>query len=154
ESQRALFEELRAVLAQIGDAAPSEPRVRIAALARTAGEVLDWCASVQQELLAEGGRAARGEQQIDLLGLCQDVLHDCGEAFDRPIQLAGFAVRSVWGSVATLGRLVRLAVELVAARTAGTGSILLGIGDDERGPFLHLHSDGQACADPSAQQVA
>lgn len=154
ESQDLLLGELRKVLVSIEEESAAGTRGTLQRLARTAGEVVDWCFAVQLELQNEGSRAIAGEQPIDLLELVHDVLHDLGAARpEREVLVRGSAPFAVWGSTAALGRVVRLALELVDARTAGTGHVHVEVGQDDDGHFLGILGQGDARHEPSHDKV-
>lgn len=155
ESQQQLLGELRTAVQELDDGAAGDPRVRIAANARAIGDILGWCEAVQVELSAETARAADGIQAVDLLLLCHDVIHDLGAPEgERQVQVTGSALHTVWGRVPELGRLLRLAFELVSQRTAGWSDLQVAVGEDADGPFVHVHGLGGARQGPDAEQVA
>ncbi|MGE3174205.1 MAG: hypothetical protein AB7O97_16370 [Planctomycetota bacterium] len=140
-SQDHLLGELRGALAGRGEAAA----------------VLDWCEAVQAELWTEADHAACGLQAIDLLGLCHDVLHDGGGVggdVGREVRIVGAPRHAVWGRIETFGHLLRLAIDLVDARTAGLGDLVLEAGEDEAGPFLAVRGHGRGRAEPAAGLIA
>lgn len=140
-SQDHLLGELRGALAGRGEATA----------------VLDWCEAVQAELWTEADHAACGLQAIDLLGLCHDVLHDGGGVGGdggREVRIVGAPRHAVWGRIDTLGHLLRLAIELVDARTAGLGDLVIDAGEDEAGLFLAVRGHGRGRAEPPAGLIA
>ncbi|MEQ1630964.1 MAG: hypothetical protein ABL997_01230 [Planctomycetota bacterium] len=154
ESQDLFLTELRKMLQSIEEESSAETRGTLQQLARTANEVVDWCFAVQLELQNEGSRAVAGEQPIDLLELVHDVLHDLGAARpEREVLVRGSAPFAAWGSVAAMGRVVRLALELVDARTAGTGHVHVEVGQDDDGHFLAILGQGDARNEPSHDRV-
>ena len=150
ESQDLLLTELRRVLTSMADEAVSGTPGTMQRLARTATEIVDWCEAVQLELQNEGSRAIAGAQAIDLL----ELVHDLGGARpEREIVVRGSAPFAAWGSVTALGRVVRLALELVDARTGGAGHLHIEIGYDDEGHYLSILGQGKAVGDPSHDRV-
>jgi hypothetical protein len=139
ECQQLLLGDVGSALRAVETAAGrSESPGRLAELVRDVAAVLEWCGAVQDEIRREATSAVDGLQAIDLLGLCQDVVHDLGAAGARRVDIVGAAEHAVWGRVAVLGQLVRLALELVDDRTGGLGDLSIQVEDDRDGPLLRI----------------
>jgi hypothetical protein len=150
EGNQQWITEIRRLAQDLATAAPDGSRARIASLANEVTEVLEWCDESQAELQAEARAACDGLQAVDLLGLCDDVLHDRGPAGEgREIRLLGNAVHTVWGSIEALGELVRIGIELVDARTGGLGDIAIEVGEDAGGPFVRIQGLGRGRLEPA-----
>ncbi len=154
ESQQQLLSELRLAVA----VDPATGPAALAAFADRLGTLsgmLDWCDAVQLEIATEAARAARGQQPVDLLLLCQDVVHDLGAPdSDRQVQISGAATHTVWGEVAVIGRLLRLAFELIGQRTAGWSDIHVAVSVDGNAPVVRVYGLDGARAEPDAELVA
>lgn len=154
ESQDILFGELRKTLGAIETEAGQGSVVALQRLARTAQEALAWCDAVLLELDAEGRRAAAGMQCVDLLDLVHDTLHDLSiGGYQRVTYVGGHAGAAVWASVPSLGRVVRLAIELVDSRVDSAGSIQIEVGEDAEGHFVRIDGNGQVVGAPASECV-
>jgi hypothetical protein len=154
ESQDLLLSELKKTIAAIESEASDGARVTLQRLSRTAHEVMEWCDAVQLELEAEGRHAVAGLQAIDVLDLVHDVLHDLSRAgSQRIVYVAGHANASVWASVPALGRVLRLAIELVDARIESQGAIHVEVGEDDDGHFVRVVGNGEAKGEPGPDRV-
>lgn len=107
--------------------------------AATAVHLLDWCEAVQQDVALEAERAAAGQQMVDLLDLCHDVQHDLRrDSSVASVDVHGHARQAVWGCVASLERLLRLGVQLVAQRAGQQESVFFEVGDGPVGPEVRI----------------
>ena len=154
ESQDILFGELRKTIGAIETEVGQGGSVALQRLARTAQEALAWCDAVLLELDAEGRRAAAGMQAVDLLDLVHDTLHDLSiGGFQRVTYVGGHAGSAVWASVPSLGRVVRLAIELVDARIDSSGGVHVEVGEDAEGHFVRVEGTGEVVGEPSSERV-
>lgn len=154
ESQGQLLGELRLVLQEMDNPEHDVPRARIAAKIAELGRILDWCDEVQHDLVAEGQQAVAGIEPIDLLLLCQDVVHDLADPdTERPVQIAGSAVHTVWGDPRAFGHLLRLGIDLVAQRTAGWSDIHVTVSEEAGVPMVRIAGLDGARREPDAELV-
>ncbi len=158
ESQQSLLQELRLAVREAGDeldaTGRADVRARVADKLATIESILGWCDAVQRDLAVEAIGAAEGQQAVDLLLLCQDVVHDCGApGADRAVAIVGSAPHTVWGNVPDLARLVQAGLQLVAARTADWGDIQITVSEDAESPCLRIHGVEGSRVEPPAEWI-
>lgn len=150
--------EVRTLLREIDAAVHEEPRARLLTQVRSALEILDWCESVQTDLQAEAMRAEAGEQVFDLLGVCEDAIHDLrGQGTDvarAEITVRGVAERCLHGDVERVGQAIQRAVGLVCERLGGQGPIEVEVDEDEAGPLVRIGGFADAVAEVARERVA
>jgi len=151
-SQATLLHELRLALADSDDTV-AEAISPLAARIAAAREVLSWCDAVQQELAAEAARAVAGEQQVDLLQLCHDVVHDHGLPDGAAaVNIHGLSTHPVWGNARGLAEVIRLGVCLAAQRSPG-GAVHVGVDGDSAVARVRICSATQDFSEPDALAV-
>lgn len=142
ESQQLFLEELRDRLDQLDGAIAETPRALLKGAVRETLAVLDWCDTVQADLVAESRQAARGAEPIDVAALCREVAAGV-HLDDQPVVVVGRQDAPWWGDAAALADVVRLGLGLVAERTQGHGARSLEIAEAPGAVRLWLASHGE-----------
>ena len=142
ECQQLFCAELRESLLRFDAAIAEATRAQLKGSVRDALHVLDWVDSVQADLVGMSRKAAGGAEPIDLVDLCSLVAMQ-GGTLQRHIDVAGVANGPWWGDLAALHETLRLAVALVAERSAGSAAIRIRIEDSGGQASLCVTSSGE-----------
>ncbi|MFY9342895.1 MAG: hypothetical protein WAT39_10420 [Planctomycetota bacterium] len=125
ESHQILAAEVRSRLQALDGAIADASRAQLKGALREAAAVLDWCDTVDTDMVREGRLAAAGHEPIDIAELCTMVAAE-RQADGPPILVSGQA-GPWWGASATLAEVVGLALDLVAERSQGSGAIAVEV---------------------------
>lgn len=152
ESLAGLLTEVQDKLQRLDAAIAEDSRAQLKGGVRQVGEVVEWCAALQQSLAVEAARAAAGEEPVDLSALCQQVVA-AGEAAE-PIHVIATRPVVCWAQRAPMRRLLEAALALVAARTGGRGLRCLEIDWRDDVPVLRVRSQGEPGGELAPEVVA
>lgn len=144
ESQERLQDELRAVVEELDDSAPSGSRARIKGRVRTLREMLEWCWAVHEDLVLEGRRAKAGQTPLDLLWSVRRVADEWSKREEVQVVVPESPRRTCWGEVTSLERLIRLALDVVCRRSGGQGPILVELAELGGCTGLRILATGEA----------
>ena len=146
ECQQQFLGELRTGLQALEGAVVDDARVRLQAAVRSAITVLDWCDSLQADLLGEGQRAARGWQPIDLAEFCGDLATESA-ANGITAVVTGDTAQPWWGDAGLFAETLRAGLVVVAERSAGPGAIRIEISGTAGGPRVRIAGSGDPVAE-------
>ena len=110
------------------------------------GAVLDWCDTVQADLLIESRRAAAGEQLVDLRSLCDDAVHQLRNSHPEVAVEVHGAPAAVWAEVLQIGEVVQSALVIAADRIGGHGGLTVEIDGTAGSPRLWIRGRGEPVA--------
>lgn len=151
ECQQEFLAELRVRLTALDSAIAEDSRARLKGALRDAVDVIDWCDAVQADLKNDSRRAASGQEPLDLLGLCSDVV--AAVSGRGEIQVTGQANNLWWGNAGHLADAVRQGLALVAERTGGAGARLVEVGVADGAPWIRIAGHGEPGEDLEAEAI-
>jgi len=146
ECQQQFLGELRTGLQALEGAVVDDARIRLQACVRSAITVLDWCDSLQDDLLGEGRRAARGWQPIDLAEFCGDVATESA-AHGIAAVVTGGTAQPWWGDAGLFAETMRAGLAVVAERSAGPGVIRIEISGTQEAARVRIAGNGDPVAE-------
>lgn len=128
ECQQQFLGEVRERLRALDVAIAEDSRARLKGAVRAAAEVLDWCDAVQQDLQREAMFASLGWMPHDLDAFCAELAanHPAGG-----VAVGGTTHSAWWGDGPLLAATLAAAMDLVQERTAGRGTVLLELDEQE-----------------------
>lgn len=130
EVHQILTAEVRERLTALDAAIPEASRAQLKGAVRDLLGVLEWCESVQADLVSEGRMAADGAEPVDVADLCALVGLD-RETEEQPVLVTGQAP-PWWGPAPLLAETIGLALDLVGERTQSMGARSIEISGAER----------------------
>ena len=151
DSLEGLLAEVRGRLEHLDAAIAEDSRAQLKGAVRELGEVVGWCAALQESLADEAARAARGEEPLDLPALCQQVV--AASESEEPIHVIAQRPVTCWGQRRATRRLIEQALALVSARTGGRGLRCVEIDWQGDAPVLRIRSQGEPGSELSSEQV-
>jgi hypothetical protein len=152
QSLDGLLSEIRDRLQLLDAAIAEDSRAQLKGAVREICEVVGWCEAAQQGMRAETARAASGQEPLDLLALCQQVV--AARDAEEPIHVIAHRPVTCWGERAPTRLLIERALALVAARTGGRGLRCLEIDWQEHAPTLRVRSQGEPGGELPPETVA
>jgi hypothetical protein len=154
DCQQRFFGELRATLLEMDDAVADESRARMKNQIRVLGEILDWCEAVHVDLEQECRQAIAGRRPIDLLVHCELIAAEfVGGRSGVQVDVHGAAQRPWWGDPSQFSALVDAALNLVAERIGGQGSIAVEIGEGTADHRLRVFGNGEPHSLPDSDAI-
>jgi len=142
ECQQQFLGELRSGLRALEGAVVEDARIRLQASVRSAIAVLDWCDTLQADLLAEAQRAARGWQPIDLGEACREAATGV-EGNGIAVLVSGQTAQPWWGDAGRLAVAIQAGLSVVAERTGGQGTIQVEVGGTSAQANVRIAGTGE-----------
>lgn len=146
ESLDMFLGELRNRLEKLDMAIAEDSRAQLKGAVREIGHVVDWCESVQRELLSESARAEGGEEPIDLAALCEQIAGSRQE-MTNPISVVASSNAICWGERGRIAHVLHKALDLVWARTSQRGLRCLEVDWQDAVPCVRVRSRGEPTDD-------
>lgn len=126
-------ERLQALDASIAEASKAQLKGAVRELLG----IVDWCDTLQADLIADSSCAADGNEPVDLEALAEEIAV-AERAAGREVRVRGSVPVRWWGDCALCADLLRAAIGLVAERTNGQGSLLVELSEAAGLPCLRV----------------
>lgn len=140
ECQQQFLSELRSRLATLDGDIADGARARLKGALGDAVAILDWCDSVQSDLLTESRRAADGLEPLDVVELCAEVA--AATAPEGSVQVTGISP-PWWGDARVLADAVTHGLAVVAERTGGIGGRRIEVASAQHGLRIRIAGLGE-----------
>lgn len=141
-----LLSEVRDRLEQLDQAIAEDTRAQLKGAVRDVVRVVDWCDALRQELDTESAKAAEGLEPVDLVAMCEQQANAL-QGLTDPIAVLSSKQVVYWADRNKLAFLVQKALELVWARTGGSGLRCIEVQAEEGVPSIRVCSRGEPSPD-------